>query len=134
MIQIISGIVGKLGGKIVDTLDNRNKRKQEVTVQKLQNVESKANRQAEIAKQRATATLEGRKMDATWEELAWKNSGWKDEFWTVLFGALLVAGCVPLAAPYVFAGVASWSTWPVEFKFMLGALVLSSIGIRWKGV
>ena len=70
--SLIGNILGNLGGKVVDAVDNRSKRKHVEKVRKLEVEELRH-------KTRMDMLAKGQEMDNSWELEQIKNSGWKDE-------------------------------------------------------
>lgn len=102
---------------------------------------------AEVARWAAKATAYENDAQRThsWEVEALKLSqfSWKDEFWTIILGVLLLSPmCFSLA--FVFTGneqyreasTAMWATYgamPLVFQFIYPAVILASMGMRYKG-
>ena len=81
----------------------------------------------------------------SWELEALKQSkdSWKDEFWTIILGVLLLAPMV-LGILFVFTGNAlykdaiseiweSYAAMPIVFQGLYPAVILASMGMRYKG-
>jgi len=83
--------------------------------------------------------MEAIKQDANWENIHASNAGnsWRDEFFSVLFALPITLCFFPDFVPYVRDGFEVLQSMPDWYKGMLGALVMSSVGIRgiskWKG-
>ena len=120
---IIGNIVGNLGGKVVESLDNRSARKHETEQRKLELEQAKHVAKLELAKQ-------GKQADNAWELKQIKNSGWKDEFVLLLLSIPMVLSFIPGTVGYVEAGFAALSKTPDWYQWLILAVFAAIYGIR----
>ena len=121
--SIIGNIVGNLGGKVVESLDNRSARKHETEQRKLELEQAKHVAKLELAKQ-------GQQSDNAWELEQIKNSGWKDEFVLLLLSIPMVLSFIPGTVGYVKAGFAALSKTPDWYQWLILAVFAAIYGIR----
>lgn len=103
---IITGIIS-LGGT---WLENKRKRS-----------EAMAEKETELVKQAGS-----------WEEIHAKGSmaSWKDEYWTVIFSIPLILVFFPNMVDTVMEGFKALEQTPEWYRYLVGVLVLASVGIR----
>ena len=92
--SLVSSLLGSLGGKVVDAVDNRSQRKHDEKLKKIELDELKHKTRIEMVQR-------GQEIDNSWELEQIKNSGWKDEFILLLLSIPLVMSFIPQMQPYV---------------------------------
>jgi len=82
---------------------------------------AKADREAELIRQAGT-----------WEQIhaEGSKSSWKDEWWTIVFSIPLVLVFFPPMVEPVMRGFDALNQTPEWYRYLVGALVTASIGIR----
>ncbi|MDB4302182.1 hypothetical protein N9924_01305 [bacterium] len=72
------------------------------------------------------------KQAGSWEEIHAKGShnSWKDEFWTIVFAIPLILCFIPSMTDVVSAGFVVLDSTPEWYRYTVGVLVGSSVGIR----
>jgi hypothetical protein len=120
---VLASIVGNLGGKVVETIDNRSKRKHEDKMKKMQIEEMRHKKQLEMV-------IRGQEMDNSWELEQIKNSGWKDEFVLVLLSIPMVLSFIPSTVGYVEDGFAALALTPQWYQWLILAVFAAIYGIR----
>ena len=121
--SIIGNIVGNLGGKVVESLDNRSARKHETAQRQMELEQAKHIAKLELVKQ-------GQQADNAWELEQIKNSGWKDEFVLMLLSIPMVLSFIPGTVAYVEAGFAALSKTPDWYQWLILAVFAAIYGIR----
>ena len=121
--SILGSVLGDLGGKVVEAIDSRGKRKHEQKVQALELEKLRHSKQIELIQN-------GQKLDNAWELEQIKNSGWKDEFVLLLLSIPLVMSFIPEMQPYVVEGFAALSTTPEWYQWLILAVFTAVYGIR----
>tara|TARA_Y100000996_G_C22520963_1_gene642432 strand:- start:475 stop:858 length:384 start_codon:yes stop_codon:yes gene_type:complete len=119
----IADIVGSLGGKVVETIDNRGKRKHENKMKEMEIEEMRHKKQLEMV-------MRGQEMDNSWELEQIKNSGWKDEFVLLLLSIPLILSFIPQTVGYVEAGFEALSKTPQWYQWLILAVFAAIYGIR----
>jgi len=119
----IADIVGGLGGKVVETIDNRGKRKHENKMKEMEIEEMRHKKQLEMV-------MRGQEMDNSWEIEQIKNSGWKDEFVLLLLSIPLILSFIPYTVGYVEAGFEALSKTPQWYQWLILAVFAAIYGIR----
>jgi len=86
----------------------------------------------EKAKAKAEREQELIKQAGSWEEIhaEGSKSSWKDEWWTVVFSIPLVLVFFPPMVEPVMQGFQALNQTPEWYRYLVGALVTASIGIR----
>lgn len=89
------------------------------------------NRQ-ELAKAKNEKETELVRQAGSWEEIHAKGSinSWKDEYWTIIFSIPLVLVFFPSMVDTVMEGFAALEKTPEWYRYLVGVLVLASVGIR----
>lgn len=121
--SILGSVLGDLGGKVVEAIDSRGKRKHEQKVQALELEKLRHSKQIELIQT-------GQQLDNAWELEQIKNSGWKDEFVLLLLSIPLVMSFIPEMQPYVVEGFAALSTTPEWYQWLILAVFTAVYGIR----
>ncbi|MBV30319.1 MAG: hypothetical protein CL504_06775 [Actinobacteria bacterium] len=119
----IADVVGNLGGKVVETIDNRGKRKHEDKMKKMEIEEMRHKKQLEMV-------IRGQEMDNSWELEQIKNSGWKDEFVLILLSIPMVLSFIPSTVGYVEDGFAALALTPQWYQWLILAVFAAIYGIR----
>lgn len=121
--SILGSVLGNLGGKVVEAIDSRGKRKHEQKVQALELEKLRHSKQIELIQT-------GQQLDNAWELEQIKNSGWKDEFVLLLLSIPLIMSFIPEMQPYVVEGFAALSTTPEWYQWLILAVFTAVYGIR----
>jgi hypothetical protein len=103
-------IIGAVAGIVTTWLQGKQKQS-----------EAAADRKAELIRQAGS-----------WEEIHAEASktSWKDEYWTIVFSIPLILVFFPSMVDPVMAGFAALDQTPEWYRYLVGALVTASIGIR----
>lgn len=106
----ITAVLSAVGGLASQWLNGRQKK-----------AEAKSEREAELIRQAGT-----------WEEIHAEGSktSWKDEYWTVVFSIPLILVFFPSMVDPVMQGFEALNKTPEWYRYLVGALVTASIGIR----
>lgn len=121
--SILGSVLGNIGGKVVEAIDSRGKRKHEQKVQAVELEKLRHTKQIELIQQ-------GQQMDNAWELEQIKNSGWKDEFVLLLLSIPLAMSFIPQMQPYVVEGFAALSTTPDWYQWLILSVFAAIYGIR----
>lgn len=121
--SVIASLVGNLGGKVVEAVDNRSKRKHEDRMKAMEIEEMRHKKQLEMV-------IRGQEMDNSWELEQIKNSGWKDEFVLLLLSIPLILSFIPGTVGYVEAGFEALSKTPQWYQWLILAVFAAIYGIR----
>lgn len=72
------------------------------------------------------------KQAGSWEEIQAKGStsSWKDEYWTIVFSIPLILVFFPSMVAPVMQGFEALEATPEWYRYLVGVLVLASVGIR----
>jgi len=119
----IANLVGNLGGKVVEAVDNRSKRKHENKMKEMEIQEMRHKKHLEMV-------IRGQEMDNSWELEQIKNSGWKDEFVLLLLSIPLILSFIPGTVGYVEAGFEALSKTPQWYQWLILAVFAAIYGIR----
>lgn len=121
--SLFSSLLGSVGGKVVDAVSDRGKRKH---TEKLRQLE------IEYAKHQVKleAISRGQEMDNLWELEQIKNSGFKDEIVLFLLSIPLVLSFIPSTVGYVEAGFAALSQTPDWYQWLILSVFAAIYGIR----
>ena len=121
--SVIVSLVGNLGGKVVEAVDNRSKRKHENKMKEMEIQEMRHKKHLEMV-------IRGQEMDNSWELEQIKNSGWKDEF--VLLALMIPAICsfLPFMQPHIARGFEILETLPEYYTHLLYLACSVSLGVR----
>jgi hypothetical protein len=121
--SLVSSLLGSLGGKVVDAVDNRSQRKHDEKLKKIELDELKHKTRIEMVQR-------GQEIDNSWELEQIKNSGWKDEFILLLLSIPLVMSFIPQMQPYVVNGFKALSLTPQWYQWLILAVFSAVYGIR----
>ena len=121
--SLIGNILGNLGGKVVDAVDNRSKRKHVEKVRKLEVEELRH-------KTRMDMLAKGQEMDNSCELEQIKNSGWKDEAVLVTLLIPLWLCFVPQTVVYVENGFHALSQTPDWYQWLILVIFCAIYGVR----
>ena len=121
--SVIASLVGNLGGKVVEAVDNRSKRKHENKMKEMEIQEMRHKKHLEMV-------IRGQEMDNSWELEQIKNSGWKDEFVLLLLSIPLILSFIPGTVEYVEAGFAALEKTPQWYQWLILAVFAAIYGIR----
>ena len=109
--SLIGNILGNLGGKVVDAVDNRSKRELR-------------------HKTRMDMLAKGQEMDNSWELEQIKNSGWKDEAVLVTLLIPLWLCFVPQTVVYVENGFHALSQTPDWYQWLILVIFAAIYSVR----
>tara|TARA_S200002703_G_scaffold95463_1_gene82510 strand:+ start:1695 stop:2078 length:384 start_codon:yes stop_codon:yes gene_type:complete len=121
--SLIGNILGSLGGKVVDAVDNRSERKHVEKVRKLEIEELRH-------KTKMDMLAKGQEMDNSWELEQIKNSGWKDEAVLVTLLIPLWLCFVPYTVVYVENGFNALSQTPDWYQWLILVIFCAIYGVR----
>lgn len=121
--SVIANLIGNIGGKVVEAVDNRGKRKHEDRMKSMEIEEMRHKKQLEMV-------IRGQEMDNSWELEQIKNSGWKDEFVLLLLSIPLILSFIPGTVGYVEAGFEALSKTPQWYQWLILAVFAAIYGIR----
>ncbi len=121
--SVIANLIGNIGGKVVEAVDNRGKRKHEDRMKAMEIEEMRHKKQLEMV-------IRGQEMDNSWELEQIKNSGWKDEFVLLLLSIPLILSFIPGTVGYVEAGFEALSKTPQWYQWLILAVFAAIYGIR----
>ena len=121
--SVIANLIGNIGGKVVEAVDNRGKRKHEDRMKAMEIEEMRHKKQLEMV-------IRGQEMDNSWELEQIKNSGWKDEFVLLLLSIPLILSFIPGTVGYVEAGFEALAKTPQWYQWLILAVFAAIYGIR----
>ena len=120
---ILTGLLGSLGGKVVDAVSARGERKHTEKVRALELDHAKH-------KIKLDSISRGQEIDNNWELEQIKNSGWKDEFVLLLISIPMVLSFIPATATYVENGFKALALTPDWYQWLILSIFAAVYGIR----